>query len=144
MILRGLTYDEITILQKDLNGNINTLQTAPDVMNKLDVDQMLTSIFGLESTMNSDVENNLAMYYSLLSIGEQNLNVKQTNELNSLKRQLDNYNVLGNTKRERLMYKLIDVELSRMKDETFDEWSEDSVSKLTLKLSEKLRLVDND
>lgn len=127
-----------------MNGNINTLQTAPDVMNKLDVDQMLTSIFGLESTMNSDVENNLAMYYSLLSIGEQNLNVKQTNELNSLKRQLDNYNVLGNTKRERLMYKLIDVELSRMKDETFDEWSEDSVSKLTLKLSEKLRLVDND
>lgn len=144
LILRGLTYDEITILQKDSNGNINTLQTAPDVMNKLDIDQMLTSIFGLESTMNSDIENNLAIYYSLLSIGEENLNTKQTNELNNLKRQLDNYNILGNTKRERLMYKLIDIELSKMKDETFDEWSEDSVSKLTSKLSEKLRLADND
>ncbi len=144
LILRGLSYDEVTILEKDNDGRIDVIKSAPDVMSGLGIDQMLTAIFGLETTMNSDIENNLAMYYSLLSLGEQNLSTKQTNQLNNLKRQLDNYNVLGNTKRERLMYKLIDVELSKMKDETFDEWSEDSVSKLTSKLSEKLRLVDND
>ena len=96
-------------------GNINTLQTAPDVMNKLDVDQMLTSIFGLESTMNSDVENNLAMYYSLLSIGEQNLNVKQTNELNSLKQQKENSRAKYSTEIENKIKQIDSIKNKKIK-----------------------------
>lgn len=143
LILRGVDHEEVSVLSRDKNGTILTTNKVPSIMDGLGVDQMLTSIFGLQSTMKPELEREFAEYYYLLS--QSNLPLKDSQRLNELKEYLANYNILGSTERERLMYKLIDKELSqRTGKKQYNEWSKDSVDKMTTKILEKMDAHIND
>lgn len=139
LILRGVNPEEVTILSRDKDGTIITTNKVPSVMNGLGIDQMLTSIFSLQSTMKPELERKFAEYYYLLS--QSNLSFNDIQRLDELKKHLATYNIFGSTERERLMYKLIDKELAQRTDKSkYDEWSEESVSKMTAKILEKMNL----
>ncbi|UPK52849.1 AAA family ATPase (plasmid) [Bacillus sp. H8-1] len=111
LCLRGLNQGEIGVLQKRKEGSvfIETNLPSPEGMR---VDQILTSeYFGLQSTIDPDVNELFNKYYNLLSI--KNKSKKQKEEIATIQGILDEYKYMGNSPRERLMYEIIDEYLAK-------------------------------
>lgn len=110
LCLRGSKLGEV-ILLKNLKNEIIQITELPDPAS-LRVDQILSSeFFGLSSLIDPEIEANFNRYYELLSI--ENLDQKDTNELNQLKDELRGQNHLGASLREELMYTVIDKLLAQ-------------------------------
>ena len=78
------------------------------------VDQLLTSeFFGLNSTIDPDVEELFDEYYALLAIEEPS--EEEAKRLEDLREQLKERRHLGNTLRENLMYEAIDRLIAEQK-----------------------------
>jgi len=110
LCLRGSKLGEV-ILLKNLKNEIIQITELPDPAS-LRVDQILSSeFFGLSSLIDPEIEASFNRYYELLSI--ENLDQKDTTELNQLKDELRGKNHLGATLREELMYTVIDKLLAQ-------------------------------
>jgi protoheme ferro-lyase len=94
--------------------------------------------------MNSEIENGLAIYYDLLSKNSQDSSLEEKMQLNNLEEKLNKFQIFGKTKRERLLYKLIDKELSKDSQKYYNEWSEESVNEITEKILKELKVLKND
>ncbi len=111
--LRGLEDGEVALLKYDENGN-NLVSDLPSI-NGLRVDQLLTSeIFGLNSTLDPDIEDQFQEYYYLLGL-EQRSDEEQK-RVDFLKEELKQYENLGDTRRQRLMLEHIDGFIARNPD----------------------------
>lgn len=111
LCLRGLIDGEVAVLRRTKSGKLVVSTECPPV-NRLSVDQLLSSeLFGLASTRSAEVNAQFARYYELLALSRHTL--KQENELNELKKELQDENLLGSTPRERKALLAIDQASSR-------------------------------
>jgi uncharacterized protein (TIGR02646 family) len=118
LCLRGLEAGEIAVMKRE-SGKIIVQDEVPSTVGYR-VDQLLTSeLFGLESTIDPSIEEKFYNYYRLLAEPEpaDEQTAQERNALVAkLKQELQGYNVLGFTRRDQLVYEIIDEYLSKEKD----------------------------
>lgn len=110
LCLRGLSHGEVVVLVRDQNNNIQGLEgeLLPD-HNLMSLEQLLTSdLFGLINTLDDETEKTYEEYYNLLSKKDEDKTPEDLNTIKELSAKLDNNNMLGNTPREQMYYKIID------------------------------------
>ena len=105
LCLRGLGQDEIAVMKKTDEG-ISIITDVPSPKG-LRIDQLLTSdLFGLDSTIDPSVDALFQEYYQLLALPIPN--EAQAKRLEELKPMVKQYNILGSSKRDQLVYEAID------------------------------------
>jgi hypothetical protein len=106
LCLRGLGDGEVAILRRDDNGRVFAMTSLPSPAD-FRVDQLLTSdFFGLNSTVDPEVEAIFDEYYALLALPGPT--PEEIGRRDELREQLKNRRHLGTTLRENLMYDAID------------------------------------
>lgn len=108
LCLRGLKKGEICLLQRDQEGNVEFINddSLPDI-EAMRVDQILTSpIFGLHSTIDPKIEARFIRYYELLA--KHNLTAEEEDQCRRLANDLKPQRHLAYTRRDQLMYHVID------------------------------------
>jgi energy-coupling factor transporter ATP-binding protein EcfA2 len=106
LCLRGLVDGEVAVLRRQPEGGVSAITDLPPIEG-LRVDQILTSdVFGLNSTIDPTLDALFARYYELK--GKWTRTKAEENELGQLHGQLDQYEVLGQTARERLLLEAAD------------------------------------
>ncbi len=116
LCLRGLGEREISVLKKiekaeygQTKGKKYEIKVFDDIQSPLGlrVDQLLTSeLFGLESTIDPEVDLKFQEYYQLLACDS--LTPFQNQRISELKMELNKYNKLGFTRRDQMVYEFID------------------------------------
>jgi uncharacterized protein (TIGR02646 family) len=108
LCLRGLKDGEVVVLRRTTGGVLYAL--PPDEVPSLGglrVDELLTSeVFGLNSTVDEELDAAFARYYRLLAQYDRTAETER--EIGSLKRVLDRYRQFGSTRRERLALETAD------------------------------------
>jgi uncharacterized protein (TIGR02646 family) len=105
LCLKGLGEMEIAVMQRA--GNQITVRDDIPSPAELRIDQLLTSqLFGLDSTIDPDIDGKFHEYYELLAMHRRTR--KQESRLQTLKGELKRYNKLGYTRRDQLVYEVID------------------------------------
>lgn len=103
LCLRGVAIEETVILSSE-GPTVFDAATGPDLKN-MRVDQLLTSpLFGLHSTIDPEIHFEFQRYYELL----RNENMKETEEIIRLRGRLSKHNTVGYTRRDQLLYDVID------------------------------------
>ncbi|MGE7588552.1 AAA family ATPase [Peribacillus sp. NPDC101480] len=111
LCLRGLEQDEIVVLQKDNEDEVFIERELPP-QEFLEVDRLLKSqFFGLNDTLDPDVNAGFKEYYRLL--GLINRNRVEEEQLKVLKKKLITNDYLGKTPREQMMYEVIDEYMAK-------------------------------
>ncbi|WHP61145.1 AAA family ATPase [Arthrobacter sp. KFRI-F3372] len=122
LCLRGLREGEVRVLRSSRTGNSWVDDDLPSVEG-LSADQLLTSEhFGLYSTLDEKMQNLYERYYQLISMRD--LTSEQSEELQLLKVVMVEQRQYGATRRERMMYEVIDGFLAREKTATTRDESE--------------------
>jgi hypothetical protein len=112
LCLRGLHENEIALMRRQDN-QITVEEDLPSPVG-LRVDQLLTSpLFGLHSTIEPELDNKFVEYYALLAKPETELSSQQRHRLEELKNELSGIGVLGHTRRDQMVYEVIDDYLAR-------------------------------
>lgn len=126
--LRGLADGEIAILDRD-DGGISLDKPPVRGLGGMSVDQILTSdLFGLETTLDAETADRLARYYSLLS--KPNLAPDERQSLRAAAEALPPEVPLGDSPRERLMYRIADAYLARHRGSRAENLSDETISEL--------------
>ena len=113
LCLRGLDAGEVIVMQRDEEEQIVAVTDLPSPA-EFRVDQLLTSeFFGLNSTVDPDLEILFDKYYALLALEQRN--ESEEKQLVELREQLKDRRHLGNTLRESLMYDAIDNLIAKQK-----------------------------
>lgn len=145
LVLRGLARDEVLVMTRDAEGNAELEAPRIPELDELSIDQMLTSqLFGLETTMDAKLARDLSRYYELVS--KQERSPDEQDELLLLRQTLPDQQPSGGTRRERLMYAMIDRFLARPDTaRTVDAWDADAVGTLLadLEIAEREALADD-
>ncbi len=111
LCLRGLYDNEILVMHQRGEG-LEVLDDLPSPDN-LRVDQLLTShLFGLHSTLDPKTEEQFDRYYALLARDEGSLTRTERRELDRLKKSVGGKGILGDTRRDRMIYEIIDKHLA--------------------------------
>jgi predicted ATP-binding protein involved in virulence len=114
LCLRGLNENEVVVLRRE-NNELVSLDDL-DSPSKLRVDQLLTSeLFGLQSTLDPQLDEALSNYYRLLAKPDGELTSKEEEKLEELRKELPPVRVvelLGDSQRERLIYEVVDKYLA--------------------------------
>jgi predicted ATPase len=111
LCLRGLHAGEVVVMKRDHRGSPFAIQDDLPAPDTLRVDQILTSeFFGLNSTVEPEVDKKFDQYYKLLAI--RNPTAKQKAEIDHLKSELNLSQQLGTTRRERVMLEAVDTFLA--------------------------------
>lgn len=111
LCLRGLGDAEVTVLKRGSRGGIHKVADLPNIRG-LRVDQLLTSEhFGLNSTVDPELERWIDEYYHLLRVRRRTPNQKA--RMTQLQEMIDGRQQLGTTERERLLLEAIDWYLAR-------------------------------
>lgn len=132
LCLRGMADGEVIVMRKDNNNAVYLLEDLPP-HEGLRVDQILTSeYFGINCTTDPHVEASFNEYYTLLA----NPDSRNSSRVNELKDELQKYNLLGETRRERLMYEAIDEFLA------MEKFGEEKKNMQPLKEETKRKLVE--
>lgn len=110
LCLRGLHENEVVRVRKTSEHGVmlDEIERSPSDYR---VDQLLTSeFFGLDTTIDPDLERRFQAYYQLLAIPEDQRDDSQQAELQKLRFQLrsESNPVLGHTRRDQLVYEAID------------------------------------
>jgi predicted ATP-binding protein involved in virulence len=108
LCLRGMLDREVVVLRQAPSGRIYDLppEEVPSVQG-LRVDELLTSeIFGLNSTVDENVDSLFRRYYQLLAMDERG--TLQDAEIAELRDTLDKHRQFGTTRRERLALEAAD------------------------------------
>lgn len=138
LTLRGLSAEQVRVLLRDENGT-TIVKQADGYSDALNIDQVLTSdIFGLFNTHAPDWEPAFKAYYELLSkeAAEFKLSSEEQQRLTRLREQFQALGVLGQTKRERIMYAVIDRLLAREITPP-NEWDPATIEQLSATLQNK-------
>jgi predicted ATPase len=139
LCLRGLSAGEVIVMRRDAGRRVTARTDLPPV-EALRVDQLLTSEhFGLSSTLDSEVERDFDRYYELLA--KDDLDADETGRLEKLKGRFASRNLLGETRRERLMLEAIDRHLAR-EASLDDEEREPAKNRLAKQLEETLSALE--
>ena len=129
LCLQGLNQGEIIVLKKSSTGEIIGVNDLPPSQG-LEVDQILTSeFFGLHNTISIEIDSLFEEYYSLIS---KTRSLAENDRLVKVEKALNKHELLGNTKRERLLFQAIDKllinidedslpNIENMEEETKDE-----------------------
>jgi uncharacterized protein (TIGR02646 family) len=106
LCLRGFGKGEVVVLERDSSSRILALSNLPSPAD-FRIDQLLTSsFFGLNSTLDLEVERTFNEYYALLS--NENRSPADDKRLGELTDELRGRRHLGDTQREDLLYEAID------------------------------------
>jgi uncharacterized protein (TIGR02646 family) len=124
LCLRGLYNRELVVLQRTPQNKLVAIDQDLPSIEGMRVDQLLTSeYFGLNSTLDPDLDGLFDEYYGLLALRSRTR--EQNAHLNELKARLNQVRLFGSTRRERLMLEAVDrflaeepgiVSLSERKD----------------------------
>ncbi len=141
LCLRGLQEGEVAVLRRDKSRRVYALEDLPPV-DRFHVEQLLKSEhFGLRSTVDPSQEERIKEYEDLLSVTSRD--AEQETRLDELIRELTDEGYLGETRRERLALKLIDMESATavpyQSSVSARELSEGTISKLRRIMNE----IDN-
>ncbi|MDX6806152.1 AAA family ATPase [Terrihabitans rhizophilus] len=142
--LRGLMDGEIAILSRDEDG---MFLAKPHVtgLGGMSVDQILTSdLFGLETTLDAETADRIATYYSLLSRPNPTRGERQSLQLAA--EALPPEVPLGDSQRERLMYRIADEYLARHRGTREENISKETIAELVdlFELAEREMLQQDD
>jgi uncharacterized protein (TIGR02646 family) len=110
LCLRGLRDGEIAVMARD--GDSVAVLTELPSPERLRIDQLLTSpFFGLHTTIDPEIDRQFQEYYDLLATPDlaPELEVRR----DWLRDQLSRFGVLGYTRRDQLMYEVVDRYLAR-------------------------------
>jgi uncharacterized protein (TIGR02646 family) len=137
LCLRGLGKGEVAVMRRGEDSQVVSLSGLPSP-GDFRVDQLLTSdFFGLNSTVDPDVEAIFDEYYALLALKKRD--APQTTRMNKLREDLKDRRHLGTTLRDNLMYDAVDrlvaghrahpaLPIAALKQEAIDEvakiWNE--------------------
>jgi uncharacterized protein (TIGR02646 family) len=133
LCLRGLGDGEVVVVRRDQAGGIEAVTDLPSVAG-LRVDQLLTSEhFGLNSTIDPELDALFAEYYLLKA--KPHLTVAERRRRKELEARLDGLDVMGSTRRERIVLEAADDFLA--KSGTLADPNE----RLALKRSTKRRIA---
>jgi len=109
LCLRGVRQNELLVLEKQ-HKTIRPIEDLPD-LEGMRIDQILTSpIFGLNTTIDPEVEAKFQEYYLLLQI--ESPNAPQQKRSDELRSHLYRYGILGASRRAQAIYDIIDNDLS--------------------------------
>jgi hypothetical protein len=98
-------------MQRTRKNKIIAIEDDLPSIEGMRVDQLLTSeYFGLDSTLDPETDEMFNRYYRLLSLRE--WSESEEKELKSLKIQLRELDLMGDTRRERIMLEAIDQALA--------------------------------
>lgn len=115
LCLKGLYAGEIAVFDKDEKGKVYAVSGLPDP-GEFRAEQLLSSrFFGLNSTIDDELEKEFNEYYSLLGMRDNNLTSKEKTRLEELKSLLKDKKHLGDSLREELAFYAIDKLLAREK-----------------------------
>ena len=110
LCLRGLSEGEVVVMRRGAEGRVVALTDLPPVEG-LRVDQLLTSEhFGLDSTVDPEIDEMFEEYYRLLAARERSR--AEEERLEELKARLKKLDLLGTTRRERLALEAVDEYLA--------------------------------
>lgn len=110
LCLRGLLEGEVVVMRRGPDDRIVALTDLPPV-DGLRVDQLLTSEhFGLDSTIDPEIDAMFQEYYRLLAARERSPTEEE--RLVELKAHLENLDLMGTTRRERLALEAVDQYLA--------------------------------
>jgi uncharacterized protein (TIGR02646 family) len=111
LCLRGVFEHETVLLRRDSRQQIIAVTNLPNP-NDLRIDELLTSeFFGLNATLDTDLEDIYNEYYQLLI--KQHPTSTEQERLNELKKELQQREHLGHGLRDELMYEVIDKLIAR-------------------------------
>ena len=126
--LRGLADGEIVIIDRQAD-EISLDKPPVRGLGGMSVDQLLTSdLFGLETTLDTETSAHLARYYSLLS--RPNLGADEQEALRTVRETLPTQVPLGDSPRERLMYRIADEYLARHRDAKEENLGEETIREM--------------
>lgn len=132
LCLRGLGKGEVAVMRRGDDSQVFSLAGLPSP-GDFRVDQLLTSdFFGLNSTVDPDVEALFDEYYALLALKERD--AEQVARLDTLQNELKNRRHFGSTLRENLMYEAVDrlVAQHRVHPKlTIEELKEEAVAEVS-------------
>lgn len=112
LCLRGLKNREVAVMRRDarrvwIDGDL----PSPE---GLRVDQLLTSpLFGLDSTIEPEIDRKFQKYYALLARHDEDLSPDDLSQRAALRDELSIYGVLGYTRRDQMVYEIIDQYLAQ-------------------------------
>ena len=133
LCLRGLGDGEVVVVKRDPDGQVIAVTDLPSVAG-LRVDQLLTSEhFGLNSTIDPELDALFAEYYLLKA--KPHPTAAGTSRLKELQVRLDGLEVLGSTRRERIVLEAADDYLAKAGAIA------DPTERLELKASTKKRIA---
>ena len=111
LCLRGLGDGEVVVVKRDPAGGVVAVTDLPSIAG-LRVDQLLTSEhFGLNSTIDPELDSLFAEYYLLKA--KPHRTAAETRRQKDLAAQLDDLEVLGATRRERIVLEAADDYLAK-------------------------------
>ncbi len=146
LCLRGLDNGEVVVMRRDKDDRIFAVTDLPPVKG-LRVDQLLTSeYFGLNSTLDPEIDKMFNEYYQLLSLAK--LSKDQEKRLKELQRQVEEFDLTrmrGATRRQRLMLQAIDLALAREEKIDLEEIGsiEDETQRIMKDIWAKLRAKES-
>lgn len=114
LCLRGLREGEIAVMRRN-GDDVGVLTDLPSP-DKLRIDQLLTSpFFGLHTTIDPEIDRRFQEYYDLLATP--GLSPELTARRDALRLELAGFGVLGYTRRDQLMYEVVDRYLAQAQKE---------------------------
>ncbi len=144
LVLRGLASEEIRLLERSRSGELVMAMPAIPSLKGLDVDQMLTSdLFGLRTTLSAEVDRDLNDYYERLARPQ--AGAAPDGDLDALRERLSFTMPMGSSRRERLLYEIIDRYLAKSEDgRAGDVWDEEAVEELLGEFEDAIRREEED
>jgi len=146
LCLRGLSHGEVMVLVKDQKNTVRGLDGSllPD-HNLMRIEQLLTSdLFGLLNIVDDEAQKTYEEYYKLLSKKEEDKTQQDIVKLGQLTSMLAEKEMLGNTPREQILYKVIDETFAqKVRDEGF-KTTETLKNETISKVKEMLNKTQND
>ena len=108
LCLRGLKDGEIVLMRRDDDDRVVAEMPLKSVEG-LRVDQILTSpLFGLHTTLDPELDAKFRAYYDLLARRPEERTEEEERRLEALRAEVSRYGVLGYTRRDQMVYDIID------------------------------------
>ena len=123
LCLRGVDKGEVVLMRRDSDKNVEVITDLPNPK-ELRISQILTSVFGLSSTMDPELEAEFNRYYELRAINVRT--DEEEEEMNELRGILNPDLLLGETLLETQVYNVVKEKYNQYKNDA----NQDDVQKL--------------
>nr|WP_321233584.1 AAA family ATPase [uncultured Psychroserpens sp.] len=129
LCLRGLEKNETILMRRDTENNVEVITDLPNPK-ELRISQILTSVFGLSSTMDPELEAEFNRYYELRALNKRT--EAEELEMMELRNELNPDLLLGETVLDTQVYNVIKEKYNDYKNNTklsdLDKLSKDTIS----------------